>query len=129
MSETRINSLTNRKIKIGTRAYNKLIADGMIDNGTHIIKPIRYITVENHTVKIEYDSRAYKKFVKIGYILDTATDELKAPAPYIYKQTYTRERRSIMNLKTDFNDEALDSLRTLKGIIRINDSCSLSLSI
>lgn len=121
MVETRINSLTNRKVKVGKRAYNKLIADGMIDNGTHLILFIRYIKVENHDVEIEFESEAYHKFLNIGYTLDTEKDELKAPKPYIYYQKYPdRSNQSIRRFQSDFNDEELEDLRKLKGIIRIN---------
>ena len=65
---SRVNPLTNRKIKVGGRVYNSLISQGYTDTDGVLKVPPKKYKVENHARSVEEGSDAYNKFIFIGYI-------------------------------------------------------------
>jgi hypothetical protein len=84
---SRINSLTNRTVKLNTRTYAKLIAEGLIDDGVMLRKKQPMYKVDNHKKSVELNSEGYKKFLSIGYTPEVVGGVNTLVAPKLSKIT------------------------------------------
>ena len=87
---SRVNPLTNRKVKIGGKVYNSLINQGYVDDGTILRVPSKKYKVQNHSRTVEEGSDAYDKFIFIGYTPQDidGTPTLVAPELSGFSQRY-----------------------------------------
>jgi hypothetical protein len=112
---SRINSLTNRKIKIGKRAYNNLISQGFIDDGVSIRLPSPILKIENHNRTIKQDDPAYDNFIRLGYTLDN--NILRAPEPIRTSYTFDNDSHTFIN---EITKPIYESIANLDGVVKIN---------
>jgi hypothetical protein len=112
---SRINLDTNRKVKINTRTYAKLISQGYVDDGVNLSIPVMRYKIQYHNRTIKATSAAVQKFLDIGYRL--VGDELIAPEAIITTFQY----EGIEDFMRAFDSATLDWLISLSGIVKINE--------
>ena len=87
---SRVNPLTNRKIKVGGRVYNGLIARGYRDNGESLLLPIRLFTIQGLNRTVEEDSKDYERLIELGYtpVITDNSAILEPPTPNVLVEEF-----------------------------------------
>lgn len=119
----RINPLTNRKVKIGTRTYIKLLSKGYVDNGATFVFPKKIFKIENLDRHVEENSKDYNHLISFGYtpISIDGQNILEAPRQNVLVEKFDKLNEFYPKYMEMFgNKELYDYFMTLP-FVTIND--------
>ena len=111
---SRLNTTTNRSVKVGTRTYQKLISQGYVDDGVNLSRPIPSYPIEGLNRRVISGSDDYNRLLALGYYFED--NMLKAPTPNVLNLSFPLQDSMFSDVMGNFDAPLFHYLQTFNTV-------------